>query len=260
MEEQVSCPSAVPKPLRRQGTDVDCKMKRRPSSEEAESRAGRGRSAVCGSRECWRIAFIAAKFCALFRCAKFKDHGNGTLTVTMWRSMDEQVGVSRVAFGGEAPSQPQRGRFFCSMDKRKPTATSPKTPSLWIQRSSQPREQAKQFPGPSGKGNPELGERWGPRGRDPRAWRDAVVAPLPPTNAQGQSCLRRGGSPSNPIQAAVGRSAGSSQHPQRQGQKARWLEGLGVVGNLRGVPPPAFRTAKFYGHGPARSVKPRRAQ
>jgi hypothetical protein len=141
-------------------------MRRRPSSEEAESRADRGRSAVCGSRECRRIAFIAAKFCALFRCDKFKGNGNGTLTVTMWRSMDEQVGVSRVAFGGGAPSQPQRRRFFCSMDTRKPPATSPKTPSLWIQRSSQPREQAKQFPGPSGKGNPELGERWGPRGRE----------------------------------------------------------------------------------------------
>ena len=69
---------------------MDCKMRRRPSSEEAESRADRGRSAVCGSRECWRIAFIAAKFCALFRCAKFKGNDNGTLTVTM--ALDGRAG------------------------------------------------------------------------------------------------------------------------------------------------------------------------
>ena len=145
-----------------------CGLRDEKAPKLGGSREPRGQRKKCGVREprVLAMAFIAAKFCALFRCAKFKGNGNGTLIVTMWRSMDEQVGVSRVAFGGEAPSQPQRGRFFCSMDTRKPTATSPKTPSLWIQRSSQPRGQAKQFPGPGGKGNPELGERWGPRGRE----------------------------------------------------------------------------------------------
>ena len=108
-EEQVFCSN---------GTKVTAQVRRgcglcdEEAPKQKGSREPRGERKEYSVREprVLAIAIIAAKFCAvpMRQVQSSKAMATERFPVTMSRSVDEKMGVSRVAFGG-APSQPQAG-------------------------------------------------------------------------------------------------------------------------------------------------------